>query len=183
MADRHRRNLKIGVGVMVGVLVGGATYLSTSPGPTISGMVMDLAGVPVVGATVAMGTARASTDGAGRFDLGQGPTEGWIRADAPGYLPRLRPAMVGHQVLLRLTPDDGHTISMVFGGDVMFGRRFFDPNEDGDPSDGLLKPGSTVDDHSRLLAGVAPALEAADLAVVNLETPCLLYTSPSPRDS
>jgi hypothetical protein len=29
-----------------------------------------------------------------------------------------------------LTPDDGKTIVIHFAGDTMFGRRFYDPNED-----------------------------------------------------
>jgi hypothetical protein len=53
----------------------------------------------------------------------------------------------------------------------MFGRRFYDPNEDGDTSDGVLRPGASVADHLRLLDGVRPLLDRDDLTIVNLETP------------
>ena len=52
----------------------------------------------------------------------------------------------------------------------MFGRRFYDPNEDDYTADGLLPLNPTVEDHMKLLALVKPLLENADLSVVNLET-------------
>src|SRR6185503_12401607 len=65
---------------------------------------------------------------------------------------------------------DGKTVVIHFAGDTMFGRRFFDPNEDDYLADGLLPLRPTVDDHMRLLAAVKPLLENADFSVVNLET-------------
>jgi poly-gamma-glutamate synthesis protein (capsule biosynthesis protein) len=58
-----------------------------------------------------------------------------------------------------------------FGGDTMFGRRFFDPNEDGHASDGLLPVDPDVGAHLKLLAPIRPLLGQADLTVINLESP------------
>jgi poly-gamma-glutamate synthesis protein (capsule biosynthesis protein) len=74
-------------------------------------------------------------------------------------------------VLFRLTPDDGQTIVIQFGGDTMFGRRFFDRNEDGDVTDGLLPPDPNVEAHLELLAPIKPLLGKSDLTVLNFESP------------
>ncbi|WP_164721766.1 CapA family protein [Silicimonas algicola] len=74
---------------------------------------------------------------------------------------------------MRLTPDDGETISLHFVGDTMFGRRFYDANGDGELSDGLLRPGAGAEEHAALLEAVAPLLAGADLTALNLETPLL----------
>ena len=166
------RLVAFGLGLLVVMAVVGAG-IGRSHGSAYSGVVIDLGGAPIVGATVRIAGDAATSAGDGRFSLQSDAREGWLRAEARGFLPRLRPARAGSTLVLRLTPDDGHTISLVFGGDVMFGRRFFDPNEDGNPDDGRLQPDSTAADYADLLGGVAPVLAAADLAVVNLETPLL----------
>jgi hypothetical protein len=77
---------------------------------------------------------------------------------------RARRAPTG-PALVRLTPDDGETISIHFVGDAMFGRRFYDRNEDGNTSDGLLRPGAGPREHHDLLRPVQPLLENAHLTV------------------
>jgi poly-gamma-glutamate synthesis protein (capsule biosynthesis protein) len=64
----------------------------------------------------------------------------------------------------------------------MFGRRFFDPNEDGDTADGLLPPDPDVEAHLKLLAPIEPLLGKSDLTVLNLETPLTDQPYYSPRD-
>jgi poly-gamma-glutamate synthesis protein (capsule biosynthesis protein) len=73
-------------------------------------------------------------------------------------------------VLFRLSPDDGKTTVIHFAGDTMFGRRFYDPNEDDYTADGLLPLVPSVDDHLKLLAPVSPLLQSADFTVLNFET-------------
>jgi poly-gamma-glutamate synthesis protein (capsule biosynthesis protein) len=188
MADRRRsagRALAIVGFVAIALAASGAVVTSVGQS-TLRGRVIDLAGHPIEGATVRMAGAQASTDRDGAFSLRTADRGGWVRADADRFLPRIRPAHVDHDVLLRLTPDDGHTISLVFGGDVMFGRRYFDPNEDGDTGDGIISPTSSAAELASLFGAVPAALGAADLAIVNLETP--LVSSPivapaSPRPS
>ncbi len=45
-------------------------------------------------------------------------------------------------------------MSLRFGGDVMFGRRYYDIDDNGDPADGLLRDGATPADHAALLSHV-----------------------------
>ncbi|MBI2919655.1 MAG: CapA family protein [Planctomycetes bacterium] len=59
---------------------------------------------------------------------------------------------------------------VVLGGDAMLGRRFLKPDTPEAPPSPLLRPDSLAADAETLLAGVAPFLRAADLAVVNLES-------------
>jgi poly-gamma-glutamate capsule biosynthesis protein CapA/YwtB (metallophosphatase superfamily) len=145
--------------------------------PDITGQVVDLEGQPVSGASVVAADKQTTTDQNGRFQLSAaGPVSQWVTVEHPDFLSRTRAAAPGSPVLVRLTPDDGETISIHFGGDVMFGRRFYDPNEDGDTIDGLLRPGDGLDEHLALLKPIRPLLENADLTVVNLESP--LSTDP-----
>jgi poly-gamma-glutamate synthesis protein (capsule biosynthesis protein) len=174
----------IGAGTVAAAVV--AVSVGFLPRALLHGRVIDLDGRPVNGARVAMADAVAKSAEDGTFSLAASSRAGWVRADAQGFLPRLRPARAEHDVLLRLTPDDGQTISLVFGGDVMFGRRFYDPNEDGDLRDGLLQPTSGAPAHAALLDDVEPALSAADVAIVNLESPLLadpVAEPASPRPS
>jgi hypothetical protein len=94
--------------------------------------------------------------------VGQSDRVGFVRAHERHY---------AVPVLFRLSPDDGKTTVIHFAGDTMFGRRFYDINNDGIPADGLLPLEPTIDDHMRLMAPVKPLLENADFSVVNFETP------------
>jgi poly-gamma-glutamate synthesis protein (capsule biosynthesis protein) len=122
-------------------------------------------------ASVSTSNGQTTTDGDGWFQIPQQQSSQWVTVEHPNFISRTRAAAPGSPVLVRLTPDDGETVSLHFAGDTMFGRRFYDPNEDGDTRDGLLQPGDGVDEHSALLDDVKPLLENADLSVVNLETP------------
>lgn len=136
---------------------------------TLTGVVVTSTGRGVPGAEV-LGPAGESvrTDHEGRFRLDSGP--GWVTARSEGFLPRSRAAVLGDDIVIRLAGTTDDTVSLAFGGDVMFGRRFYDPDEDGSV-DGALSPTSGADEHARLLDSVAPLLRDADLATVNLETP------------
>lgn len=136
----------------------------------MTGMVLDLAGTPLRGATVSAGDVTATTGADGRFVL-RAPAPGLLQVSAPAHLPRTEVAAPGRPVLSRLTPQDGHTVSLLFGGDVMAGRRFYDADEDGRPQDALLRPGDTAQVHADLLGDVLPYLRQPDLTVVNLESP------------
>ncbi|MDD7926100.1 CapA family protein [Actinomycetospora chibensis] len=72
---------------------------------------------------------------------------------------------------MRLTPDDGETVALQFGGDVMMGRRFFDNNEDGRLNDSVISNPSDLNEHTGLLSSVAPLLRDADVTSVNVESP------------
>jgi poly-gamma-glutamate synthesis protein (capsule biosynthesis protein) len=135
-----------------------------------SGRVVAMDGNPVAGAKIESvdGTATSDSDGWFRFAGGTFPQ--WLKASASGFISRTRAAKPGVPVLFRLSPDDGKTIVLHFGGDTMFARRFFDPNQDDFTTDGLLPPDPSVEDHLRLLNPVQPLLENADFTILNFET-------------
>ncbi len=149
----------------------------------ITGRVVDLDGNPIDGAVVSSDTGSAQSDAQGWFTVPGSGTAQWLTVTHPAYISRTRAGAPGAPLLFRLTPDDGKTIVIHFVGDTMFGRRFFDPNEDGDTSDGLLPTTPTLSDHAALLAPIQPLLANADLTVINMESPLSEQPYISPRDT
>lgn len=146
------------------------TIINSSITINITGRVIDITGAPVSGANISAETGNALSDDQGWFEIASGDKAQWVTVAKSGFISRTRAAEPGIPVLVRISPDDGKTIVLNFGGDTMFGRRFFDPNEDGDPSDGLLPIHPTVQDHLKLLAPIQPLLESGDLTLLNLES-------------
>ena len=141
-------------------------------GHVLDGRVVDERGTSVVGAVVDLGdgvVARSDRDGRYRGAVGGGSR--LITARAEGHLSRTQAAQPGTPSELTLTGEADTTLALRFGGDVMFGRRYYDRNADGDRRDALLPPGASVEKHAALLTQVRPLLQDADLTVVNLETP------------
>ena len=128
-------------------------------------------GNPITGAEVLSPTGSAMSGQDGWFELPSEGTPQWLTVKREGFISRTRAAAPGTPALFRLSPDDGETIVIQFGGDTMFGRRFFDPNEDGDASDGLLPKDPDVQAHLELLAPIRPLVGQGDLTVLNLESP------------
>jgi poly-gamma-glutamate synthesis protein (capsule biosynthesis protein) len=127
-------------------------------------------GNPIPGASVESTTSSVTSEADGWFRFPSQSLPQWIKVTSPGFISRTRAAAPGIPVLFRLTPDDGMTMVIQFAGDTMFGRRFFDPNEDDYTADGLLPLDPSVEDHLRLLAPITPLLENTDFTVLNLET-------------
>jgi poly-gamma-glutamate synthesis protein (capsule biosynthesis protein) len=162
----------------------GCSYLPERPLPTAThppdptpqrisfiGRVIDMEGNPIQGARVTTQNRETTSRADGWFDLPGENIPQWVMVRSDGFISRTRAAAPGVPTLFRLTPDDGKTLVIQFGGDTMFGRRFFDPNEDGDATDGLLPPDPDVEAHLNLLTSVKPLLGNADLTVLNLESP------------
>jgi hypothetical protein len=148
----------------------------------LTGRVVDERGRPLPGADVELGgDVRVLSDEAGRFSAAVQGGPRLISARAVDHLPRTLAAEPGTPTEVLLTSQAASTVSVRFGGDVMFGRRYYDPDEDGEVGDGLLTPTSSVADHARLLRHVEPLLAEADLTVVNLETPLLEEPFVDPR--
>lgn len=170
---RTHRTL-VGSLVLAGAVVAaaaGVAVVSRSEPAAVTGQVVGPNGRPVRGARVSLeGGATARTDAQGRFRL-EGE-RGWVTVHADGWVPRTRAAAVGEPTLVRLVGSLPGTVTFTFGGDVMFGRRFYDSADDG-TLHGLLPLGAGVQEHERLLSGIAPLLRGADLTAVNLETPLL----------
>jgi hypothetical protein len=141
-------------------------------GSELSGRVLDLEGNPIAGAVVesASRSTHTAADGVFRLSVPTGPS--WLNARAPGFLSALRPVLPGRSAVVRLSPDDGHTVVIRAGGDVMAGRRFYAP-ELGSPRKPLLFPGDPGTAHQALLEPVRPLLRQADLTMLNLESPLL----------
>jgi poly-gamma-glutamate synthesis protein (capsule biosynthesis protein) len=136
----------------------------------ITGRVVGVNGAPVASANIKVGTTIVLTDADGWFHLPSDAGSQWVTVYKAGYISRTRAAKPGRPVLIRISPDDGKTIVLKFTGGVMFGRRFFDANFDGDTSDGLLPLDPSIGDHAALLQSIAPLLSDADITTVNLET-------------
>lgn len=158
-----------------GAPVEGATVEAFRRGPTVSA------------------STRTAADGSFELPVGDAPvwlrvsradSLPWVRAVAPGtahdvaLLPRrgaATPTAGGGTAGGRATGGDGtdstggDALSLAFGGDVMFGRRFY--VDDTDPLSSSYRLRSSGASHRRLLAGVAPLFRTADVAAVNLETP------------
>lgn len=139
----------------------------------ILGLVIDLDGRPIANARVSLNGQRTQSNRRGIFRLNSA-YPGWLRVDHGAYIARTRAAAPGRPLLVRLTPDDGETLVLNFAGDTMFGRRFFDPNSDGNTSDGLIRLGDEYNSSKKLLAHIKPLLADADMTVVNLESPLAL---------
>lgn len=135
----------------------------------LTGRVVDLDGHPLAGARIDSDSNSVTSASDGSFSIPGVGSPQWVRVTLDGYITRTRAVAPAEPTLFRLSPDDGRTVVLQFAGDVMFGRRFFDPNEDGDLSDGLLPVQPDVSDHLRLLASIRPLINDADLTVVNLE--------------
>lgn len=115
------------------------------------------------------------TDANGRFEIA--PREELvyrIEVDADGHYAMRqtfshaelqRSSALADIVLVEQAPD---RTMLVFGGDLMIGRRFYSPFE-GEPV--LVRAETRLEDSKRLLREMKPYLNRADYASINLETP------------
>lgn len=161
-----------------------APTASSSPSQVIKGRVVSLEGQPINGALVTTSSGQTKTGSDGWFQLASAQSDPqWVTVNHQSFISRTRAAAPAAPVLVRLTPNDGQTIALHFTGDVMVGRRFYDPNEDGNTNDGLLQPDSGADEHKALLKHVQPLLENADLTISNLESALIAKPHFDPRRS
>ncbi|MFC7026589.1 CapA family protein [Halomicroarcula sp. GCM10025324] len=146
----------------------------STAGP-LSGRVRDTAGEAVTGATVeaVVGSegrvGGTTTDDAGRFRL-RTERPVWLRVTAPGYIERLVAGAPGTATDVTVVGAAG-TAALAFGGDVMFARRFYDRPTDPLNPHAHIRESDRRADHDRILAGIKPLLQSADVTSVNLETP------------
>lgn len=139
------------------------------PGGSIDGRVLDTDGAGVSGVTVtAVGADRTTTtDDRGAFSFAVSRPS-WLRVTADGYTERV---VAGSPRRSQTVVVAEGAVSLSFGGDVMFGRRFYRPSTDRLAPRAHIRPERRRADHDRLLAPVAPLLRAADLTSVNVESP------------
>ncbi len=148
----------------------------------LTGRVLSEAGKPLAGAVVRMGEFSVSADDTGLFSLAVDSADIYMLLySAENHFPMIHsysalefewreagveggPVMVPDVTLVERT---GNRTMLVFGGDMMMGRRFSDP-ADGEPV--LIRKDHRAEDSEALLQTIKPYLEAADFASVNLET-------------
>lgn len=152
-----------------------STPAQQSPAGTLSGSVTTAEGTELADATVAaLGAdserlAQTETDGDGTFRLDVSRPV-WLQVGADGYHERVRAGRPGTPAHISLV-EDRNTAALCFGGDVMFGRRFYT-----EPSDHRI-PRFQIDSedrraaHDRILQYISPVFRSADLSSINLETP------------
>ena len=142
---------------------------------SLEGLVVDMEGRPIVGATLRVGWSESTTDEQGRFWTPKNPGSRWIQASAEGFSSRSRPGVPGDAVRIRLRKTSPGEISLTFGGDVMAGRRFLEGDNP------ILEQKSMSTDLWKTLEGIAPLLAEADLTSINLEGPLLLDGETNPN--
>lgn len=140
-------------------------------GPTVPVDVVDDRGTALPGARIRTDEGSVTTDAAGRAAVLLS-RDGYASVEAPGHGERTLRLHAGSPSRAVLPASGFDTVTLRFGGDVMMGRRFYEPDASG-PA--LLTDGSTVEDHRRLIDGIAPLLADADLTAVNLETPLVAH--------
>ena len=146
----------------------------STAGP-ITGTVADTDGNPVADASVAAldetgaEIAIESTDDSGGFRL-DATRPVWLRARGPGFIERVVAGQPGTSVSMTLVSSAG-TAALTFGGDVMFGRRFYEESSDSLAPHHHIQQGQRQAGHDAVLQPISPVLSSADITSVNLESP------------
>ncbi len=139
-------------------------------------LVLDEAGGSIMGAAVRWADGELTTDDHGKAQLNGLAHPVMLVLSAEGYLDE--PVPVGWDddegtVEVTLLGDGGGRRLVVHcGGDVMFGRRYVDPDQEGEEygiGDGLVVPGDGGESARALVADLAPAFGAAHLRMLNHE--------------
>jgi poly-gamma-glutamate capsule biosynthesis protein CapA/YwtB (metallophosphatase superfamily) len=152
----------------------------TSQQPTrnfepISGRVVGINGDGVAGATLNVivpgkgSVAETTTDNQGRFEVAEVDGPIWLRATETDFIGRTVAVAPGASPRIRLSPRGG-TVALSFGGDVMFGRRFYEDDHPLEPHF-QIQPDDREESHQTILQYISPLLQDADITSVNLETP------------
>jgi poly-gamma-glutamate capsule biosynthesis protein CapA/YwtB (metallophosphatase superfamily) len=141
----------------------------------VSGRVVGLGGDGIADATIEAlvpsrgSVAETTTDQQGRFEIRDLSSPVWLRATASTFIPRTVAVAPDASRRIPLTPRDG-TVSLRFGGDVMFGRRFYENDDPLEPH-AQIQPNERRASHDAILRYISPLLADADITSVNLETP------------
>ncbi|MEP6296881.1 MAG: CapA family protein [Ilumatobacter sp.] len=129
--------------------------------------VADEGGRPLPDATVTVGGGAAFVDSLGRAELVLERPDVAVVA-APGHLDEPvavapRDGAVSVELWSRTDERGGSRVSMTFGGDVMLGRRYLDPDRSTPFIDG-------ADSARKIVTDIAPLSATSDATIVNLET-------------
>ena len=149
----------------------------TETGPALvelAGSVARRDGQAVAGAQVTVAGRTVTTGADGAFTLDGIPRGAFLaRVEIAGERSHTAPASALPGRAARLVVPDAPAAGAAdlwLAGDVMFSRRYVDPDGDGDPADALVHPADPAHGVGEVLRHVAPLMHDADLAVINLET-------------
>lgn len=179
--DVSRRRLLGGVGTGLAAGVAGCLNVGgdggfvggSAAGEPVAGRVLDRDGEPVPSASIEAVRADASlaetdtgADGAFELDV-DGPA--WLRVDHDEYVSQCFALAPGDTPEVALSPREG-TVSLSFAGDVMFGRRFYEPDDDPLSTCHRIDEDDRLESHREILRDTVPLLQEADVTSVNLES-------------
>lgn len=136
----------------------------------ITGDAEELADAEVIAYREGQRVARTTTNADGSYNLSLGQFPAWVQYGHAEYASVTRAVAPNSTLDLDLIEKD-NSVSLVFGGDVMFGRRYYEPKADPLRTYYQLQRSNRRNSHERLLDSVSPILSDADVASINLETP------------
>lgn len=147
----------------------------------IVGQVVDMDGHPLGGAQVTVLEDHSwdhpvATDAQGRFESPRLQGNHWVKVEADGYLPRVRPAGPTERALFRLSENDGTTVRLAFLGSTTFGPGFYEPTD----ATGI-RSGHELTDIPAALSGVLPLLHKVQLSNLALEGPLSVHAEQHPE--
>ena len=153
---------------------------------TVRGTVLDHEGVPLVDAQVSLRDTTVFTGADGSFSLDTIRHNGLVHVAADGHRDDVvavwlaQPVSVAEVEIapMRLWTSDPDRVRLMFVGDMIFGRRFLDPDEDfpdfttipDDDPDALITPSDAYQDTLGTFAWVEAYLDGHDLVSGNLES-------------
>lgn len=182
--DLSRRRLLNGIGVGIAASAAGCLIdESRNPGyvdesvvgdEPVAGRAVDRDGEPITSASVEV-LRRGSnliddtvTDDTGTFELDVS-APAWLRVDHEAYVSQCRAVAPGDEPRVVLSPRED-TVSLSFAGDVMFGRRFYEPDDDPLRTRYRIDGDDLLESHRGILEPTSPLLKEADITSVNLES-------------
>ncbi|NUZ11497.1 CapA family protein [Pseudoalteromonas sp. McH1-7] len=141
-------------------------------------------GNAVSGATLTINSLQFTSAANGTIDLATLPFGAYVATiQHPDYLPLVFTFANQHSdpqtIELQLKPSSDSLKTLLFAGDTMFGRRYFNPslitmgNSLPSTSDGLIQPQSAGADAQALVKYMPALFNSVDFASVNLESPIL----------
>lgn len=175
-APLTRRTLLGAIAAGSAVSISGCSDQEQETVEPIRGTVSDLDGAPIPGATVEIVAeagriiTQTQSDESGVFELSASQSR-WLRISHSDYLTRMRAVAPGTEFQVRLTRATDTMVSLGFGGDVMFGRRFYTVGDNSLSERAYIDNRDRAGGHQRILQHVRPLLEHTDITSVNLETP------------
>ncbi len=150
------------------------------------GRVVDADGAPIAGSRVQVGEDVTTTDarGAWRVD-GLHRRNALVQVEAEGYRPHVTSAWLYRPLTLdevdlgmvALRPQLDGSVRFLFGGDMAFGRRYLDPDEQTpwdtlppDDPQAVIQTSDPLPGSLAVIDAITPFLDAADVRVGNLES-------------